>query len=184
MNHPQLDSVIHRVLAGDTDLFAEIIRFYQEDIWKVVAAMLLNNSETSDLVQQTFVSAYRHLHQFKKGSDFSAWLKQIARNSVRQEMRARGRELKRLEIYYQHLVSLWDDPYVDQSEEVLAEALRDCTSQLPPESAKIVQLRYESGCDFGQIASVIGRSVEAARQQLARIRIALRNCVQKRLPQS
>jgi len=184
MNHPQLDSVIKSVLGGDIDRYVEIIRFYQEDIWKVVAAMLLNNSETSDLVQQTFVSAYRHLHQFKEGRDFSAWLRQIARNTVRQEMRTRGRELKRLETYHQHLVTLWDDPNADQAQSALAEALRDCTRQLPPESARIIQLRYEAGHDFSQIAAFLGRTVEAARQQLARIRIALRNCVQKRLVQS
>jgi DNA-directed RNA polymerase specialized sigma24 family protein len=59
--------------------------------------------------------------------------------------------------------------------------LHDCTRRLPRESARLLDLRYQDGWDFTRIAAFLGRSVQAARQHLARIRIALRDCVQKRL---
>ena len=48
-------------------------------------------------------------------------------------------------------------------------------------AAQLVNLRYRRSLDFGQIAAQLGRTVEATRQQLARIRLVLRDCIQKEL---
>src|SRR5689334_15538177 len=85
------DATIQRVLAGEIDAFAEIIRAHQQVVWSVIAAMLVDVAETEELVQRTFVKAYQHLNQFRFGQPFQAWIKQIARNEVRQQLRARRR---------------------------------------------------------------------------------------------
>lgn len=181
MSNRESDSLVARVLAGEINAYEAIVRAYQQDVWKVVAAMLLNAQKTEDLVQQTFINAYQQLDRYQSGRDFGAWIKEIARNEVRQELRRQARESRRLEIYHAELLQGYDAPAASAATEPLEEALRDCAARLPPASAQVVELRYQAGLSFGQIAVRIGRTVEATRQHLARIRLSLRDCIEKRL---
>lgn len=181
MNALEIDGIVDRILAGDLDAYEAIVRGYQREVWRVAAAMLLSREKTEDLVQQTFINAFQHLDRYERGRDLGAWLKEIARNEVRQEIRRRLREDRRLAIYYGHLVQRYDTATTSTREERLEEALASCREKLPPASAKLVDLRYDSALDFSQIASFIGRTVEATRQQVARIRLALRDCIEKHL---
>jgi len=183
MNPTDTERTVARVLSGELDAYAELVQAFQQDIWRVVAAMLLDTQKTEDLVQQTFVNAYRHLDRFEPGRDFGRWLKEIARNLVRHELRTRWREDRRLEAYRRHLLTVWDDPAMTDAEDRLAGTLAGCEQKLPVEAAELVNLRYRQALDFSQIAARIGRTVEATRQQLARIRLALRDCIQKQLAQ-
>ena len=92
MKKQELDDVLTRVLGGHVDAYEAIVRAYQSEVWKVVSAMLFNGQRTEDLVQQTFINAYQHIHRYQLGRDFGIWLKEIARNEVRQELRRRMRE--------------------------------------------------------------------------------------------
>jgi RNA polymerase sigma-70 factor (ECF subfamily) len=183
MNATDTERVIARVLSGELDAYAELIQAHQQVVWRVVAAMLLDPQQTEDLVQQTFINAYRHLGRFEPGRDFGRWLKKIAHNLVLQELRTRWREDRRLENYRRHLLATGDHPDAAAAEERLAEALAGCEQKLPVEAAQLVNLRYRRALDFSQIATQAGRTVEATRQQLARIRLALRDCIQKQLAQ-
>ena len=183
MNVNDTDRLVARVLSGELDAYAELVQAYQQDVWRVVAAMLLDTQRTEDLVQQAFINAYRHLDRFELGRDFGRWLKEIARNLVRQELRTRGRADRRLELYYSHLLSAGGNPEAAAVEDQLAEALAGCEQKLPANAETLVNLRYRQALDFGQIAAQIGRTVEATRMQLARIRLALRDCIQKELAQ-
>ena len=80
---PDTEALIGRVLAGDTETFAALVRRHEGEVWKVAAAMLGDRAATANLVQQTFVNAYERLEQYRPGHDFTRWLKGIARNLVR-----------------------------------------------------------------------------------------------------
>lgn len=179
----ETDQIVLRVLHGEIDAYAELIRRHQDAVWRVVAAMLLDTQQTEDLVQRAFILAYQQLHRFRPGHDFAPWIKEIARNTVRQEMRRRIREEQRLEHYYNHWLALADASAAAEHEDRLAEALERCLGQLPTLPAQLIELRYHRALDFGEIATTLGRTVEAARQQLARTRLLLRDCIEKRLAQ-
>lgn len=181
MNATDTERIVARVLSGELDAYGELVQAYQQEVWRVVATMLLDTKKTEDLVQQAFINAYRHLDRFEPGRDFSRWLKEIARNLVRDELRARWRQDRRLELYRSHLLSAGDDPTAAEAERRLAEVLASCEQKLPAAAAQLVNLRYRQTLDFAQIASQVGRTVEATRQQLARIRLTLRDCIQRQL---
>jgi RNA polymerase sigma-70 factor, ECF subfamily len=183
MNSTEIDNIVVRVRAGEIDAYEAIIRAYQQEVWKVAAAMLFNAQKTEDLVQQTFINAFQHLDRYERGRDFGAWIKEIARNQARQEIRRCVRADRRLEAYQHHLLRTYDEPSLATRETTLAEALAQCTQKLPPSSAQLVEWRYQAALNFGEIAAKIGRTVEATRQQLARIRLALRECIEKHLAQ-
>jgi RNA polymerase sigma-70 factor, ECF subfamily len=181
MNPAETDVIVARVLGGDIDAYEAIVRAYQHEVWKVVSAMLFNGQRTEDLVQQTFINAYQHLHRYQSGRDFGVWLKEIARNEVRQELRRRMREDRRLEIYQTHALQTYDASSNSAANDRLEQALQGCAQQLPAASAEVVKLRYQAGRSFAEIAAHLGRTVEATRQHLARIRLGLRECIEKQL---
>jgi RNA polymerase sigma-70 factor (ECF subfamily) len=183
---PEADRIVAEVLAGDTPAFAGLVRLYQQPVWRIAAALLCDRDATEALVQQVFVDAYFHLDQYAPGTDFGAWIRTIARNAVRKDLRTAVREDRRLATYRRRLAERLRAEAAgarDDSEEYVA-ALRGCRQQLPPRDAELVRMRYENGLSFEEIATVQGQSPEAVQRMISRIRGRLRECIQNKLGQT
>lgn len=181
----ELDLIIERVLDGQTEAYAEIVRRYQREVGRIVVTMLGDSEQTADLVQQVFLDAFLHLDQFQIGRDFGLWIKEIARNRVRQEVRTLVREERRLAIYRQHLLArLSDEQASGRFEQDYLDALRQCQEQLPQRSAELVRRRYVQRQSFEEIAASQGSTAAAVQRMLSRIRLALRTCVEARLAEA
>src|SRR5215472_8478608 len=72
------EEAVSRVLQGETGLFEIIMRRYNQRLFRVARAILRNDSEAEDVVQDAYVRAYQHLSQFAGKSTFSTWLTRIA----------------------------------------------------------------------------------------------------------
>jgi RNA polymerase sigma-70 factor (ECF subfamily) len=180
---PEADRVVAEVLAGNTQAFADIVRLYQQDVWRIAAALLRDRDATENLVQQVFVDAYFHLDQYAQGTDFGAWIRTVARNRLRKELRTAGREDRRLATYRERLAERLRAEATgtrDDSDAYVA-ALRECRQALPARDAQLVKLRYEKGLSFEAIAEQQGQSPEAVQRMISRIRFRLRDCIQNKL---
>ena len=175
-----VDAIVQDVRNGNVDAFAEIVATYQKAVWQVTAYALDGQPVREDIVQQTFVDAYRHLDRFELGRDMGAWLRGIARNLVRQHLRTRGRAQHWFVPYVEYVETL-DNPRGQSAEDEIAEALRQCREGLPEAARTVVDLRYEQDRSFEQVAVTLKRSVPAVRQWLQRIRESLRTCMEKKL---
>ncbi len=175
----QVRQILQRIRQGDIDAYAELVVAYQSDVWKVAAAIPGGMREIEELVQQTFVQAYQQLETFDSRRDFGPWIKEIARNQTRMELRRAMRESSRLNRYYEEWMR---DLNAEESgnTEALEEALRTCRQELSEHLDQIVAQRYEQALSFEDIARQIGRSVAATRQLISRARVALRDCVARK----
>ena len=72
------DEVVHRVLAGETELYEIIMRRYNQRLYRVVKSILRDDGETEDVMQDAYVRAYQHLSQFEGRAAFATWLTRIA----------------------------------------------------------------------------------------------------------
>jgi RNA polymerase sigma-70 factor (ECF subfamily) len=179
---PETEVLVSRVLAGEVESFAALVRRHEKEVWRVGAAMLGDRSATANLVQQTFVNAYEHLEQYRPGHDFSRWLKGIARNLVREDLRRSEREGRTMIAYRDYLLDLYsDEGRAEQHARDLQRAVAACREQLAPAASKALALHYDEGLTVEEVASAIARTVAATRQLLFRARLALRVCVEKRL---
>jgi RNA polymerase sigma-70 factor (ECF subfamily) len=185
MNAPDTDLLVRRIRSGETECFAEIIRRFERPVWRVVAAMLQDFEQSREVQQQVFMSAYMHLDQYQLGRDFGVWIKSIARNCVRQELRRLARESNRLEVYRLRLEERWKDLVAAEChEEQYLEALARCRQQLPERSAQAVTWRYEQAKSFEEIAALLETTREAAEKLLSRARSLLRACIETQLAQA
>ncbi len=179
---PEADRIVGRVLRGEVDAYQEIVRLYQEQVWKIAASILQDRDATADLVQEIFVEAYFGLDRYQPGRDFGAWIRGIARNRLRLRLRERGREARLLEVYRDRLVErLEGAEAAERAREAMAEAHRKCRRELPAESARLLELRYGEALSHEAIAARLGRSMEAVKQLLYRVHVMLRDCIGKRL---
>ncbi|HXG60887.1 MAG TPA: sigma-70 family RNA polymerase sigma factor [Planctomycetota bacterium] len=175
------DSLVRRVLEGQVEAFAEIVRRYQQPVWRTVAALLQDFDKSTEIAQQVFVDAYLHLDQYRPGADFGAWIKAVARNRVRQELRRLGRETRRLSLYRDQLLRRLHERETDSHEQTYLDALETCRRHLPETSARALRLRYVEGLSFEEIASILGSTRAAVEKLLSRARLALRDCIQSKV---
>ena len=178
-------AIVEKVLQGDVDTFGQIITRYQVIVWHIAACMLKDRDATEDLVQQVFVAAYRSLDTYRRQEDFEKWLKGIARNVIRMELRRRVRESMRLRQHEEKLLaSVEGAERAEEQAARLRDIVADCVQTLSEPSQAILDCRYKQGMDFRQIAAQLRRSVEAVRQALFRIRETLRECADRKLAET
>jgi RNA polymerase sigma-70 factor (ECF subfamily) len=87
------EEVVARVLAGDTAMFEILMRRYNQRLYRTARAILRNDGEAEDVMQDAYVRAYQHLDQFAGRAKFSTWLTRIAVH----EALARQRRARRYE---------------------------------------------------------------------------------------
>ena len=72
------EEVVTRVLSGETPLYGLLIRRYNQRLYRVARAILHDDAEAEDVMQDAYVRAYQHLAQFGGRARFSTWLTRIA----------------------------------------------------------------------------------------------------------
>src|SRR5262245_9645995 len=74
--------IVRRVRAGDRALFEILMRRHNQQIYRAARAIVRDESEVEDVMQQAYINAYTHLDQFEERSQFSTWLTRIAVNEA------------------------------------------------------------------------------------------------------
>jgi RNA polymerase sigma-70 factor, ECF subfamily len=72
------EEIVGRVLAGEKELFAVIMHRHGQHLFRAAVSVLRNATLAEDVVQDTYISAFRKLHQFAGRAKFSAWIHRIA----------------------------------------------------------------------------------------------------------
>src|SRR5579864_3099938 len=85
------EEVVTRVLAGETGMFEIVMRRHNQRLYRVARAILRNDGEAEDVMQDAYVRAYEHLGQFAGRARFSTWLTRIAVHEALARERKRGR---------------------------------------------------------------------------------------------
>src|SRR6187455_3819078 len=85
------EDIVSRVLGGETALFEILMRRHNERIYRAARAILRDDTEAEDVMQQAYVNAYTHLRQFDGRAQFATWLTRIAVHEALARARRRGR---------------------------------------------------------------------------------------------
>jgi RNA polymerase sigma-70 factor (ECF subfamily) len=170
MNHPpQLD-------------FDAILRNTHHRIRAYIAGMGVAAHEVDDVAQDVYVEFYRNLDKVPADVAPQRWLKGIARNICLNHIRrsVRRDRLQR-EALAEILAETETDTHREATEGSLALALEECRRQLPEESRKLLELRYQQDLSSPDIAAALSKTAEAIRVMLFRIRAALKQCVARQI---
>ncbi|MBM3872011.1 MAG: sigma-70 family RNA polymerase sigma factor, partial [Verrucomicrobia bacterium] len=136
MNHDMnaLHAALDKVLAGQRDAFRVVVREYGLGVRGFIASQLYHLDDVDDLAQDVFLAAFENLASFRRGDDFGAWLRGIARNKVKMYFRSRMRRENALERFRSEVTELVE-PDLERATQAVQEEqltrLLHCISKLP-----------------------------------------------------
>ena len=167
----------------DEARFATLVEEHQASLRAFVRTLGVDPDWVDDLAQDAFVVAYRELETFDENRDFGKWLRGIARNLVRNELRKAGRRRIMNESLTRHLLSAREQE-PDMFDAMQVSALRDCMEELPRKSRELVHSRYHEGWNAAQMAEKFQIKAATIRQTLLRVRRQLYQCILQRVKEA
>ncbi|HZC66897.1 MAG TPA: sigma-70 family RNA polymerase sigma factor [Candidatus Dormibacteraeota bacterium] len=179
--------LIARILAGETDLFHELIRPCERMVYFTVLAMLKDEAEAEDVTQEAMLKAFRALSSFHADSKFSTWLVAIALNESRRRLRNAGRLPTELleeqssgeagDFTPAVLIDWREVPLEALERKEIRQALVEAVNQLPSIYREVFTLRDIEEMNVRETAQALEISANVVKVRLHRARMLL----QKRL---
>ena len=178
------EQVVEHVLTGQTALFEILMRRHNERMYRVARAIVRDDSEAEDVMQQAYVNAYASLRQFAGKARFSTWLTRIAVN----ESLARSRRRGRYESYDDDLSNVVPfmaeqsphDPERQAFSGELRALLEWAIDRLPNGAREVFVLREVEGLSTAEVADALGVSEDVVKTRFSRAKAALRRTVIER----
>jgi RNA polymerase sigma-70 factor (ECF subfamily) len=169
------EEVVSRVLAGDTPLFEVLMRRHNQRVYRAARAILRDDREAEDVMQQAYVNAYSHLAQFDGRAKFSTWLTRIAVYEALLRARRRTR--------FESLDDRTEDTLMpraaspDPERQAFGSELRTlieaAVDSLGDGYREVFMLREVEGLSTAEAADVLGVSEDVVKTRLSRARHAI-----------
>ncbi len=185
---PSADSdaqLVARTLAGDVRAYELLVLKYQRRIERLIGRMVRDVDLVQDIAQESFLRAYRALHQFRGDAQFYTWLYRIAVNTAKKALM----DMKRDPVVLHSTLQGKDEddetfrPAPEQSSDEtpeavlaareIAEAVNAALEALPPDLRQAVTLREIEGLSYEEIATLMACPIGTVRSRIFRAREAI-----------
>ena len=183
-SNPEFEAdCIRRILAGEKQLFHDLIRPCERSIFFLLQSLLRNEAEAEDAAQETVIKVYRSLHMFRGESQFRTWVLSIARNEGLGRLRkAESRREDSLDEITDEQGGDYTPAFLTSWHEVPAQALerkelgailRKAVEGLPEIYRNVVLLRDIEEMDVRETAAALGITEGTVKVRLHRARALL-----------
>jgi len=181
--------LLARAQAGDMSAFESLVGRHEDKVYGLALRMTRSEADAAEITQDTFLSAYQHLAEFRGEAAFGSWVHRIAANNALMRLRRQ----KVLDIVGDDLAgpeftdrgSLAEPPESDWTkraddillDEELGRAIQEATDALPEGYREVFLLKDVEGLSYEEISEMVGISVPAVKSRLHRARLALREAI-------
>ncbi len=168
---------------GKESEFARLLEEEARDLASYVLALVGNRHLADDLFQSACLELWRLRDRFESGTDFGAWARSVARYQVLRHWRKASREkvsfssaaVERIEAAYAESTN------EAESAKVQRKALEACLEMLSGSERELLRRRYQGGVSVRGLAAETGRTENAIKMALVRLRQKLGKCVRSRI---
>jgi len=180
---PSDDDVLARVRGGDIDSFEIVMRRYNQRVYRTVRAILRDEDEALDVMQEAYVNAFAHLAEFSGRARFSTWLTRIAVHEAFARLRKRKRveSLDDTESEELLMASPVLGPENRASDGELRTLLEEAVDGLPEAFRTTFVLRSVEQLSVAETAEVLGIPEETVKTRLHRARERLQSSLSNRV---
>ena len=181
--------LLARAQAGNMSAFEALVARHEDKVYGLALRMTRSEADAAEITQDTFLSAYQHLGEFRGESAFGSWVHRIAANNALMRLRRQ----KVLDIVSDEITgpeftergSLAELPDSDWSkraddkvlDDELGRAIRVATDALPEGYREVFLLKDVEGLSYEEISEMVGISIPAVKSRLHRARLALREAI-------
>ena len=167
---------------GNLEAFEELVRRHSQLIYRALIAILGDTADAQDAMQDTLLSAFKHIGGFQGRSKFSTWLVSIARNAALQRLRGRKNtesldqnDSQEDRDFRPRQIAAWqENPEQNHSKSEIRQLVERGLLQLPAKYRVIVMLRDIEQLSTDDVARQLGLTVPAVKTRLLRGRLMLR----------
>ena len=173
--------LVEKAQKGDKQAFGLLVEKYQLKLYRLISRMVRDQSEIDDIVQDSFIKAYRAIGNFRGDSAFYTWLYRIAINTAKNHLVSRSRrppgsdvELEDAE-YFESGGGLRtiETPENALFGEELKAVVQDAISALSEDLRTAITLREFDGLSYEDIADIMDCPVGTVRSRISRAREAI-----------
>ena len=163
------EDIVSSILQGQIALFEVLMRRHGGRIYTTTRAILRDDHEAEDVIQQAYLNAYAHLGQFDRRATFATWLRRIAVNEAitREKKRRRCAAIKIEE-------TIAPDPERLTFARELGALLEAAIADLPDGCREVFMLREIEGMSTSETAAVLGVNEDVVKTRLSRAKARLR----------
>jgi RNA polymerase sigma-70 factor (ECF subfamily) len=159
--------LVERCKQGDTSSFRKLYELYNKAMFNTSFRILNNTADAEDVLQESFLDAYRHIHSFASRSSFGAWLKQIVVNKSITQLRKKKLDL--MDIEQSNLAERADEDHIDEQEiHLKVQEVRKAIQLLPDGYRTVLTLYLLEGYDHEEIAEILQVAESTTRTQYSR----------------
>ena len=163
------EEIVHQVSSGDVQMFEVLMRRYNQRLYRAARAILQDDAEAEDAVQQAYLNAYRHLHQFEGRAQFSTWLTRIAvYEALARRRRVRGNPTSSEHGLAETSASPSPDPERQAYGKELSVLLESAVAGLPDGHRSVFMLREVDGLSTAETARHLRISEATVKTRLHR----------------
>ncbi|TGE27093.1 RNA polymerase sigma factor [Hymenobacter metallicola] len=163
--------LVERCRLGDRRAQAEIYKRYAKAMFNASLRITGDYAEAEDVLQESFLSAFRELHSYKGDSSFGSWLKRIVINKSINCLRNRRLQLVPLADQHDSVGPELESGEYD-AEELgwRADVVRRCVQELPDGYRVVLSLYLLEGYDHAEIAGILNITESTSKSQYSRAR--------------
>src|SRR6185437_6475236 len=161
------NEIIERILGGNSGLYQVIVKRYNRRLYRVVWAIVKNDQETEDVMQEAYVRAYEHLTQFAGRSRFSTWLTRIAVHEGLSRIKRRNRQCD-IETITASLRKATSVAHTPENDVLTLEAralLEQAISDLPEAERTVFVMRSLEGISTAETAKCLDITEDAVKMR-------------------
>jgi len=174
--------LVERVQSGDQRAFTLLVEKYQRKLGRLLGRMIRDQAEVEDVVQESFIKAYRALPNFRGDSAFYTWLYRIGINTAKNHLVSIGRrpklsneiEIEDAENFEDaNELRTQDTPETELMGKQIAQTVNSAMEALPEELKTAITLREIEGLSYEEIASLMNCPIGTVRSRIFRARDAV-----------
>ena len=180
---PTDEQIVDRVRAGDTAAFELLMRRHNQRLYRTVRSILRDDAETEDTLQESYMSAFTHLDQFRGQARFSTWLTRIAVHEAFHR-RKRNARVTDLDDVVSTLASPGPDPEAGTADRELRRLLEVSIDRLPDDFRTVFVLRDVEGLSTAEAAESLEIPEETVKTRLHRARRQLQQHLNRAMGES
>lgn len=181
--------LVRRAAAGEAQAVRAIIRSHNQRLYRLVRAVLRNNADAEDVLQEAYLRAFANLDGFQGEASLSTWLSRIALNAALMRLRAQKRmkraapapELAKAEIIpFPHASSIADPERV-MAQRQLLHLVEEATDALPETFRLVFVARVIEGLSVEETAALLELAPATVKTRLHRARKLIRMRLEERI---
>ena len=176
------EDIVKSVRSGELDKYELLVERYQARLEAVLSYHCITPCEIEYYLHEAFVKAFFNLKKYNSKYSFFGWLRTIALNIIRDDLRSSKRYQKRQDNYLNYLQACRiEQSEIDLLAEERAHALQSCLNTLEEGQQELLSKRYRDALPIAELSRITGKQEGALKMQLRRLRIVLKNCIRKKI---